>query len=36
MVESGRFVEGLKAAGAEFFAGEPVELLYRYYCTDGV
>ncbi len=36
MVEAGRFVDGLKAAGVEFFAGVPVASLYGYYCTDGV
>ena len=34
MVEVGRFVEELKAAGVGFFAGVPIELLYGYYCTD--
>jgi hypothetical protein len=34
MVEAGRFVDGLKAAGVEFFADVPIELLYGYYCTD--
>ncbi len=34
MVRAGRFVDGLKAAGVEFFAAVPVELLYGYYCTD--
>ena len=34
MVGVGRFVDGLKAAGVEFFAGVPVELLYEYYCAD--
>ena len=36
MVRAGRFVDGLKAAGVEFFAGLPVALLYGCYCTDGV
>jgi len=27
MVEVGKFVDGLKAAGVEFFAGVPVSLL---------
>ena len=36
MVEAGRFVDGLKAAGVEFFAAVTVELLYGYYCTDMV
>ena len=27
MVEAGRFVDGLKTAGEEFFAGVPVGLL---------
>jgi len=30
----GRFVDGLKVAGVEFFAAVPVELLYGCYCTD--
>ena len=34
MVRAGRFVDGLKAAGVEFFAAVPVELLYGCYCTD--
>ena len=34
VVRAGRFVDGLKAAGVEFFAGGPIELLYGYYCTD--
>ena len=33
MVKVGRFVDGLKAAGVEFFAGV---LLYGYYFTDKV
>ena len=36
MVRAGRFVDGLKAAGVEFFAGLPVALLYGCYCTDRV
>ena len=36
MVEVGRLVDGLKAAGVEFFAAVPVELLYGCYCTDRV
>ena len=28
MVEAGRFVDGLKAAGVEFFAGVPVMFPY--------
>ena len=36
MVEAGRFVDGLKAAGVEFFAGVSVALLYGYYSTDKV
>ena len=36
MVEAGRFLDGLKAAGVEFFAGVPVKFLYGCYCTDGV
>lgn len=36
MVRAGRFVDGVKAAGVEFFAGVPIELLYGYYCTDRV
>jgi len=34
MVESGRFVEGLKAAGAEFFAGVPVKFPCGCHSTD--
>ena len=36
MVRAGRFVDGLKAAGVEFFASVSVALLYRCYCTDRV
>ena len=36
MVRAGRFVDGLKAVGVEFFANMPVELLYGCYCTDRV
>ena len=32
MVEVGRFVDGLKAAGVEFFAGVPDSLL-KGFCT---
>ena len=32
MVEVGRFVDGLKAAGVEFFAGVPDSLL-KSFCT---
>ena len=35
MVEVGRFVDGLKAAGVEFFAGVPVKVLCGYHCTAG-
>ncbi len=36
MVEVGRFVDGLKAAGVEFFAGVPYSLLKGFcaYVTD--
>ena len=36
MVEAGRFVDGLKAAGVEFFAGVPDSLLKSFcaYVTD--
>ena len=36
MVEVGRFVDGLKAAGVEFFAGVPDSLLKSFcaYVTD--
>ena len=34
MEGAGRFVDGVKAAGVEFFAAVPIELLYGYYCTD--
>ena len=36
MVEVGRFVDGLKAAGVEFFAGVPDSLLKGFcaYVTD--
>ena len=36
MVEAGRFVDGLKAAGAGFFAGVPDSLLKSFcaYVTD--
>ena len=34
MEGAGRFVDGVKAAGVEFFAGVPIELLYGCYCTD--
>ena len=36
MVDAGRFVEGLKAAGVEFFAGVPDSLLKSFcaYVTD--
>ena len=34
MVEVGRFVDELKAAGVEFFAGEPVMVPYGCHCTD--
>ena len=36
MVRAGSFVDGLKAAGVEFFANVPVASLYGCYCTDGV
>ena len=32
MIEVGRFVDGLKAAGVEFFAGVPDSLL-KSFCT---
>lgn len=34
MEGAGRFVDGVKAAGVEFFAGVPVKAPYRCYCTD--
>jgi hypothetical protein len=34
MVEGGRFVDGLKAAGVEFFAGVPVKFPCGCHCTD--
>ena len=34
MVEAGRFVGALKAAGVEFFAGVPVMFSCGYDCTD--
>ena len=36
MIEVGRFVDGLKAAGVEFFAGVPDSLLKSFcmYVTD--
>jgi len=34
MVEVGRFVDGLKAAGVEFFAGVSVMVPCGCHCTD--
>ena len=34
MEGAGRFVDGLKAAGVEFFAGVPVKFSCGCYCTD--
>ena len=34
MVRAGRFVDGLKAAGAGFFAGVPVKFPCGCHCTD--
>ena len=36
MEGAGRFVDGVKAAGVEFFASVSVALLYGCYCTDRV
>ena len=34
MVGAGRFVDGLKEAGVESFAGVPVKFSCGCYCTD--
>ena len=34
MVEAGRFVDGVKAAGVEFFAGVPLMFPCGCHCTD--
>ena len=34
MVRAGRFVDGLKVAGVEFFAGMPVMFPCGCHCTD--